>query len=135
MEQDNINNENKCPVTSGAVKHSAGRGASNRDWWPDRLNINILRQHSSKSNPMDEDFNYIEEFKNSSFNAVKKESLRSDDRLSRIGGRQILGIMDLYSFVWHGIALVLTVLQMVVVVEAPVASVLNLSIAGLIMST
>ncbi len=38
-------------------------GTSNRDWWPNQLRLNILRQHSSKSNPMDEDFNYAKEFK------------------------------------------------------------------------
>ncbi|MGW8315347.1 MAG: catalase/peroxidase HPI [Bacteroidales bacterium] len=43
--------------------HGAGGGTSNRDWWPNKLNVNILRQHSSKSNPMGEDFNYAEEFK------------------------------------------------------------------------
>ena len=46
------NNESKCPFSSGAVKQSAGGGTSNRDWWPNQLNLNILRQHSTKSNPM-----------------------------------------------------------------------------------
>ena len=47
----------KCPVTG----HTSGSGTSNRDWWPDKLNLNILRQHSSLSNPMGEEFNYAEE--------------------------------------------------------------------------
>ncbi len=42
---------------------TAGGGTSNRDWWPNQLNLRILHQHSSKSNPMGEDFNYAEEFK------------------------------------------------------------------------
>ncbi len=48
----NMNGESKCPFSSGAVKKSAGGGTSNRDWWPNQLNLNILRQHSSliKSN-------------------------------------------------------------------------------------
>lgn len=67
------NHENKCPFTGGAVKHTAGGGTSNRDWWPNSLNLNILRQHSSLSNPMDEDFNYAEEFKTLDLDAVKKD--------------------------------------------------------------
>src|ERR1039457_7477423 len=73
MDNDNINSESKCPVISGAVKHSADHGKSIRDWWPDKLNLNILRQHSSKSNPMGKEFNYIKEFKKLDFDAVKKD--------------------------------------------------------------
>ena len=51
----------------------AGRGASNRDWWPNQLRIDILHQNSSKSNPMGEDFNYAEEFKSLDLAAVKKD--------------------------------------------------------------
>jgi len=66
-------NESKCPVTGAASKHFAGGGTSNRDWWPNRLNLNILRQHSSLSNPMEKDFNYAEEFKTLDLNAVKND--------------------------------------------------------------
>ncbi|MCE7053368.1 catalase/peroxidase HPI [Algoriphagus sp. AGSA1] len=65
--------EAKCPFTSGAIHHTAGGGTKNNDWWPNRLNLNILRQHSSKSNPMDPDFNYAEEFKKLDLAAVKKD--------------------------------------------------------------
>ena len=51
----------------------ASSGTSNKDWWPCQLNLNILRQHSSKANPMDEDFNYAEEFKKLDLEAVKKD--------------------------------------------------------------
>jgi len=68
-----MNSESKCPYSSGAVKQSAGRGTSNRDWWPNLLNLNILRQHSAKSNPMDSDFNYAKEFKKLDLKAVKKD--------------------------------------------------------------
>ena len=51
----------------------AGRGTSNRDWWPNQLNLDILHQHSSKSNPMGGDFNYAEEFKSLDLEAVKKD--------------------------------------------------------------
>lgn len=63
----------KCPFMSGTMKQSAGGGTSNRDWWPNQLKLNILRQHSTLSNPMDEDFNYAEEFKSLDLAAVKKD--------------------------------------------------------------
>ena len=69
----NIKDESKCPFTGGAPKHGAGGGMSNRDWWPNQLNLNILRQHSSLSNPMEETFNYAEEFKTLDLKAVKKD--------------------------------------------------------------
>ena len=69
----NMNGEGKCPFTGGAVKQSAGGGTKNSDWWPNQLNLNILRQHSSLSNPMGEDFNYAEEFKKLDLDAVKKD--------------------------------------------------------------
>jgi catalase-peroxidase len=60
--------EAKCPV-----KHTAGGGTSNRDWWPNQLKLELLHQHSAKSNPMGEDFNYAEEFKSLDLAAVKKD--------------------------------------------------------------
>ncbi len=63
----------KCPFSSGAMKQAAGRGPSNRDWWPNMLNLNILRQHSELSDPMDKDFNYTSEFKKLDLAAVKKD--------------------------------------------------------------
>ncbi len=68
-----VNEPNKCPFTGGAVNKTAGGGRSNRDWWPNQLNLSILRQHSSRSNPMGEDFNYAEEFKQLDLAAVKKD--------------------------------------------------------------
>ncbi len=69
----NVNNESKCPFSGGALKQSAGSGPRNRDWWPNQLKLNILRQHSTLSNPMDEAFNYAEEFKSLNLAAVKKD--------------------------------------------------------------
>lgn len=63
----------KCPFTHGSVSNAAGGGTTNRDWWPNQLNLNILRQHSVKSDPMDKDFNYAEEFKSLDLAAVKKD--------------------------------------------------------------
>ncbi len=69
----NGNGESKCPFHSNIVKHSAGGGMSNRDWWPNQLKLSILRQHSNLSDPMGEAFNYAEEFKTLDLEAVKKD--------------------------------------------------------------
>ncbi|WP_223449449.1 MULTISPECIES: catalase/peroxidase HPI [unclassified Pseudomonas] len=61
-------NESKCPFN-----HAAGGGTTNRDWWPNQLNLKILHQHSSLSDPMDEGFNYAEAFKKLDFAAVKRD--------------------------------------------------------------
>jgi len=63
----------KCPFLSGDQKQTAGRGTSNRDWWPNELKLNILRQNASKSNPMGDDFNYAEAFKSVDFKALKQD--------------------------------------------------------------
>ncbi|MDZ4747159.1 MAG: catalase/peroxidase HPI [Saprospiraceae bacterium] len=63
----------KCPFSGGALKQVAGSGSRNRDWWPNLLKLNILRQNSSLSNPMGETFNYAEEFKSLDLKAVKKD--------------------------------------------------------------
>ena len=63
----------KCPFSSGVLKQSAGSGTRNRDWWPNQLKMNILRQHSSLSNPMGEGFNYAAEFKTLDLDAVKND--------------------------------------------------------------
>ena len=63
----------KCPVTGRTSIPTSGGGTTNRDWWPNQLNLNILHQHSSLSNPMGEEFNYAEEFKKLDLEAVKKD--------------------------------------------------------------
>ena len=63
----------RCPYLGGVLKEGAGGGSSNRDWWPNQLNLNILRQHSSLSDPMDENFNYAKEFKKLDLAAVKED--------------------------------------------------------------
>ena len=65
-----MSEESKCPVHH----QTAGGGTTNQDWWPNQLNLDILHQHSSKSNPMGEDFNYAEEFKSLDLEALKKDS-------------------------------------------------------------
>lgn len=66
-------NESKCPFPHGQIKQVASIGTSNKDWWPNRLNLDILRQHSSLSDPMDKGFNYAEAFKNLDLKAIKKD--------------------------------------------------------------
>ena len=77
-----MSNESKCPFSGGANKQSAVAGSKNRDWWPNRLNLNILRQHSSRSTPMGEEFDYAEEFKKLDLKEVKKdlEELMTDSQ-------------------------------------------------------
>jgi len=63
----------KCPVTGISASHAPRSGPKNKDWWPNLLNLGILHQHSSKSNPMGADFNYAEEFKKLDLTAVKQD--------------------------------------------------------------
>lgn len=70
---DNNNSQAKCPFTGAMPKAIAGGGTRNRDWWPNQLNLSVLRQHSSLSNPMGDDFDYASEFKSLDLAAVKKD--------------------------------------------------------------
>ena len=67
------NNAGKCPVMHGAVTTNSASGTSNREWWPNQLNISILHQHDQKSNPMGANFNYREEFKSLDYEALKRD--------------------------------------------------------------
>ena len=69
----NSNGQSKCPFMGGEIKASAGDEPINRDWWPNKLKLNILRQHSSLSNPMKKDFNYANEFKSLDLEMVKND--------------------------------------------------------------
>ncbi|MFV8335611.1 catalase/peroxidase HPI [Flavobacterium sp. RSP29] len=76
----NVNSESKCPFNHGAsagtpAKQGAGSAPTNREWWPNQLKLNILRQHGASSNPMGETFNYAEEFKSLDFAALKQDIL------------------------------------------------------------
>ncbi len=76
MDNKNSSNGNeigKCPFLGGDHKESAGGGTANRDWWPNQLKLNILRQNSSKSDPMGKAFNYAKEFKSLNLDAIKKD--------------------------------------------------------------
>ncbi len=67
------NESRQCPFLGGAMQFTAGSGRSNRDWWPNMLNLKILHQHAPMANPMEEDFNYAEEFKSLDLQAVKQD--------------------------------------------------------------
>ncbi|WP_417528607.1 catalase/peroxidase HPI [Marinomonas shanghaiensis] len=73
-----MSSEGKCPFNHGATSATsagqfAGRGTSNKDWWPNQLNLKILHQHSAKSNPMGEDFDYAKEFNSLDLEAVRQD--------------------------------------------------------------
>ena len=73
MDGYDVTNAGKCPVMHDVRPHETFRGRSNRDWWPNQLNLKILQQNSLLSNPMGKDFNYAEEFKKLDFQALKKD--------------------------------------------------------------
>jgi len=75
MGRDLDEEQSKCPFTGAGApsKHPTGKGTSNRDWWPNSLNLKILSQHSSLVNPMDKKFNYAKEFRKLNFKALKKD--------------------------------------------------------------
>ena len=66
--KDVMSDDSKCPFG-----HTAGGGATNRNWWPDQLRLDILRQHSSKSDPMGDDFDYAAELKSLDYDALKAD--------------------------------------------------------------
>jgi catalase-peroxidase len=68
-----MSEDSKCPVTGGTNPIVSGSGTSNRDWWPNQLNLKILHQHAPMTNPMGEDFNYAEEFKKLDLAALKQD--------------------------------------------------------------
>ncbi|WNF36803.1 catalase/peroxidase HPI [Bacillaceae bacterium IKA-2] len=73
MNSNEITNEGKCPVTHGGATSHKSSGTSNKDWWPNQLNLNILHQHDKKTNPLGEDFDYAEEFKKLDYDALKQD--------------------------------------------------------------
>jgi len=68
-----MESESKCPFSGDARKHTVAGAPSNADWWPNQLKLNILHQHSSKSDPMGEEFNYADEFKSLDLSAIVKD--------------------------------------------------------------
>src|SRR5580658_9164124 len=73
MDAKDAGSAGKCPVMHGVRPNRAPKGRSNRDWWPNQLNLKILQQNSPLSDPMDKEFNYAEEFKKLDLAALKKD--------------------------------------------------------------
>ncbi|MDH7943601.1 catalase/peroxidase HPI [Pseudohongiella sp. SYSU M77423] len=82
MDRQNENSAGKCPVMHGSRTQMGGKGTGVQDWWPNQLNLGILHQHSPKSNPLGDDFNYADAFKSLDLAAVKKdlEALMTDSK-------------------------------------------------------
>ena len=68
-----MTNEAKCPFSSGVQKNTVSESAGNKDWWPEQLNLGVLHQHSAKSNPLGEEFDYTKEFKKLDLDAVVQD--------------------------------------------------------------
>ena len=115
--------ESKCPFTGGARAHT------NRDWWPNQLNLQVLHQHSSLSNPMGEAFDYAKEFNSLDLNAVIEDlhALMTD---FRIGGRPILATTGGCSFGWRGTSQAATASAMAAAAPGPTSSASRRSTAG-----
>ena len=73
MEHNTNSNGGKCPFSGGSVNQATGNTTKNQDWWPKSLNLDILHQHDSKTNPLGETFNYAEEFKKLDLQALKND--------------------------------------------------------------
>jgi catalase-peroxidase len=73
----NSNDAGKCPFLGGSLNQNAGEGTSNQDWWPNQLRLNVLRQNSELSNPMDEGFDYAKEFESLNLAEVKKDIIEA----------------------------------------------------------
>ena len=96
MEHNTTGDIDKCPFMSGDQKKSAGEGTSNRDWWPNELKLNILRQNASKSNPMGNDFDYAKAFNSVNFNELKKDVIECNDRFSRLVASRLWTLWSFY---------------------------------------
>ena len=87
-----VNESAKCPFLSGEMNHVTGQGTTNRDWWPNQLNLSILKQNSSLVDPMDEDFDYAEAFKSLDLAAVYTQT-RLLGRDAGVGRQHHLGLL------------------------------------------
>ncbi|KHF27779.1 Catalase-peroxidase [Anoxybacillus sp. BCO1] len=93
--------ENKCPFHGSVTNHTSNK-TTNKDWWPNQLNLSILHQHDRKTNPHDETFDYAEQFQTLDYWALK-EDLRKLMTTSRIGGLPTTDITVHYLSAWLGI--------------------------------
>ena len=129
-------NDASCPFGFDKLKSSGevikSEGNTNRDWWPNQLDLSVLRQNSSLSNPMGDDFNYAAQFNKLDYFELKKD-IEEVMLTPRIGGLLITVIMAVFLFAWLGIAQEHTELAMEEVVLEQVNNDLLLRIVGLTM--
>lgn len=83
-ETNNAASAGKCPFHRGGVDHSAGAGTGSKEWWPKQLRIDLLNQHSSRSNPLGEDFDYRKEFSKLDYSALKGDLKSTVNRLTTV---------------------------------------------------
>jgi catalase (peroxidase I) len=86
--------EGKCPVTGNTRKRSGG--TTNRDWWPNQLNLKMLHQNSPTRNPMGESFNYAEEFKKLDLQAIKNDLYAFNDRFTGVVAGRLRPLWTLF---------------------------------------
>lgn len=73
MENKNHHNASQCPFSHGSVTSHTSKRTTNKDWWPNQLNLSILHQHDRKTNPHDEEFHYAQEFQKLDYQALKED--------------------------------------------------------------
>ena len=127
-----MHEKGKCPVTGRTKNTIAGGGTSNRDWWPNQLNLKILHQKSNLSKPMGADFNYAEEFRKLDLEALKKD-LFALMNTGRIGGLLITVTTVRSLSGWRGTAQARTAQATAAAAQGPAPNALHPSTAGLTM--
>lgn len=92
----------KCPFHQGGHDQSAGGGTTTRDWWPNQLRVDLLNQHSNRSNPLGEDFDYRKEFSKLDYYGLKRSESPAD-RISAVVACRLGQLRwSVYSYGWHG---------------------------------
>ena len=107
-QEQNMSAEAKCPVTRRRSQTHVAGAPTNAGWWPNQLNLKILHQHSSLSDPMDKEFNYARGIQEPRPGCRDQGPPCLDDRRRRTGGRPTMATMGRFSFVWRGTAQVRT---------------------------
>lgn len=114
----------KCPFHQGGHDQSAGAGTTTRDWWPNQLRVDLLNQHSNRSNPLGEDFDYRKEFSKLDYYGLKKD-LKALLTESQPWWPADWAVTPVCLFVWPGTARVLTVQSMDAAARVVVSNVLH----------
>ncbi len=98
----NTTTTGKCPFHQGGHDQSAGGGTTTRDWWPNQLRVDLLNQHSNRSNPLGEDFDYRKEFSKLDYYGLKRSESPAD-RISTVVASRLGQLRrSVYSYGRHG---------------------------------